>query len=63
MNNEILTSENIKQFETYFNNKIKLLYGFDNFTQVHNIELSKYYGKYVQEVYVISSYVDRDYEY
>lgn len=58
----ILTLENLEEFKTEFNSKMKLLFGVDDWIKHSKYNLTEFLGKDIEEVEKVISYVDRDWE-
>jgi hypothetical protein len=58
----ILSDDNIEQFKTELNVKMKLFFGVDDWIGYAKFNLADYYGMNISDVEKIILRVDRDYE-
>ena len=62
----VLSLDNIKIFRKEYNDKMKIVFGVDNwiecFEKQHQCKLEDFIGKTFEEIKDIISYIDRDFE-
>ena len=60
----VLNEDNIERFRKEFNNKMKLVFGVNNwinyYENEHSCKLEDFIGKSMQEIYGMYSHIDRD---